>query len=68
MNTATVATGMRAQRDYILFIQLGPFCCHMEGLGMDDAMECTSIFMRLDAVVWECQVHCILQIFCTAGI
>lgn len=67
MNTATVATGMRAQRDYILFIQLGPFCCHMEGLGKDDGMESTSIFMRLDAVVWECQVHCILQIFALLG-
>lgn len=24
--------------------------------------ERTSIFMRLDAVVWKCQAHCILQL------
>lgn len=30
VNGVTVRTGMRAKRDYILFIQTGPFCCNME--------------------------------------
>lgn len=63
MNGATVATGMWAKRNYILFIQFVLFCCNMECLGRM-LQECTSIFMRLDAVLWKCQAHCIiLQLF-----
>lgn len=46
MNGITVETGMRAKRDYILFIQTGPFCYNMECWRMM-LWECTSIFMRL---------------------
>lgn len=34
----------------------------MESLGVT-LQERTSIFMRPDAVVWKCRVHCILQHF-----
>lgn len=38
----------------------------MESLGVA-LQERTSIFTRLDAVVWKCRVHCILQRFALPG-
>lgn len=63
MNAATVAIGMRAKGTIFYSFSLGHFAVIWNASEWMMLQECTSIFMRLDAVVWKCQVHCILQLF-----
>lgn len=62
MNAATVATGMRANGTIFYSFSLGHFAVIWNAGEWMMLQGCTSIFMRLDAVVWKCQVHCILQL------